>query len=392
MTLIRDYAFQDCSNLADVYCYADSVPKTANNWVFYNSPIASATLHVPAGSIDAYRTTSPWSGFGNIVALPIEINETTFPDENFRNWVLAQSYGQDGVLTEDEVAGVTTINVMAKRIQSLKGIEYFTELITLDCIGNQLTELDVTECTKLTELDCSWNQLPLLDVSKNTALKELNCQGNQLTELNLLKNIELEDLACNYNQLTSLDVSQNSALAILACIENQLTELDLSRNNLLKRLVCPYNQLTSINVSGCTALESFRCAGNKLAELDVSGCPALEDLICMSNQIKGEAMDALVESLPTVNRGHLSVINHTNEQNVMTKSQVAVAKAKGWYVQYNDSNNQWKNYEGSDAPTGITSPLRETEEGAIFDLQGRKLQGKPARGIYIKNGQRILIK
>ena len=52
MTLIRDYAFQDCSNLADVYCYADSVPKTANNWVFYNSPIASATLHVPAGSVD----------------------------------------------------------------------------------------------------------------------------------------------------------------------------------------------------------------------------------------------------------------------------------------------------------------------------------------------------
>ena len=371
LTKIDDYAFYNCSKLADVYCYADSVPKTANNWVFYDSPIASATLHVPAGSVDAYRTTSPWSGFGNIVALPIEINETTFPDENFRNWVLAQSYGQDEMLTDEEIVRIKEINVISKSIKSLKGIEFFTEL---------------------TNLDCSWNQLPLLDVSKNTALKELNCQGNQLTELNLLKNIELEDLACNYNQLTSLDVSQNSALAILACIENQLTELDLSRNNLLKRLVCPYNQLTSINVSGCTALESFRCAGNKLAELDVSGCPALEDLICMSNQIRGEAMDALVESLPTVNRGHLGVINHTDEQNVMTKSQVAVAKAKGWYVQYNNDRNQWKNYEGSDDPTGITSPLRETAEGAIFDLQGRKLQGKPAQGIYIENGQKILIK
>ena len=301
----------------------------------------------------------------------VEINETTFPNENFRNWVLNQDYGKDGVLTEEEIAGVTEINVMSKDFQSLKGIEYFAEL---------------------TNLDCSWNQLPSLDVSKNTALKELNCQGNQLKELNLLNNIALENLACNYNQLTSLDVSKNSALTILACIENQLTELNLSGNNMLKRLVCPYNQLTSINVSGCTALESFRCAGNKLAELDVSGCPVLNDLICMSNQIRGEAMDALVESLPTVNRGHLGVINHTNEQNVMTKSQVAAAKAKGWYVQYNDSNNQWKNYEGSDAPTGITSPLRETEEGAIFDLQGRKLQGKPSRGIYIGNGQKILIK
>ena len=124
--------------------------------------------------------------------------------------------------------------------------------------------------------------------------------------------------------------------------------MDVSKNAMLKRLSCNDNQLTSINISGHTALEVLQCKGNNLAGLDVSGCPALNELICMSNQIKGEAMDALVESLPTVNRGHLGVINHTNEQNVMTKSQVAVAKAKGWYVQYNDSNNQWKNYEGSD--------------------------------------------
>ena len=45
-----------------------------------------------------------------------------------------------------------------------------------------------------------------------------------------------------------------------------------------------------------------------------------------------------------------------------------------------------------DYGTGIASPLRETEEGAIFDLQGRKLQGKPTRGIYIGNGKKILIK
>lgn len=69
VTNIDEYAFNYCSGLANVYCYADSVPKTANNWVFNNSPIASATLHVPAASIEAYRTTSPWSDFGTIVAL-----------------------------------------------------------------------------------------------------------------------------------------------------------------------------------------------------------------------------------------------------------------------------------------------------------------------------------
>ena len=62
-------AFSGCSNLTDVYCYAENVP-IAWDGAFRNVPIASATLHVPAGSIEEYKTTSPWSGFGNIVALP----------------------------------------------------------------------------------------------------------------------------------------------------------------------------------------------------------------------------------------------------------------------------------------------------------------------------------
>jgi hypothetical protein len=285
----------------------------------------------------------------------VEINETTFPDEYFRNWVLAQSYGQDGVLTEEEIMYVTTINLMGKRIQNLKGIEHFTELTTLYCTGNQLTELDVSECTKLTDLECAWNQLTTLDVSKNTALVALSCSGNQLTALDVSQNIALETLGCGLNMLTSLDVSQNTMLTELYCQENQLTELDVTKNIMLKRLGCPDNQLTSINILGHTELESLRCARNNLTQLDVSGCPALNELICMSNQIKGEAMDALVESLPTVNRGHLGVINHIDEQNVMTKSQVAAAKAKGWYVYYNNDKNQWKNYEGSDEPVIFTA-------------------------------------
>ena len=68
ITSIGEAAFQNCSNLTDVYCCADNVPKTKSS-VFKNVPVASATLHVPAASIEAYRPTAPWSGFGTIVAL-----------------------------------------------------------------------------------------------------------------------------------------------------------------------------------------------------------------------------------------------------------------------------------------------------------------------------------
>ena len=40
-----------------------------NSKAFYDSPIASATLHVPKASIDSYKATKPWSGFGKIVGL-----------------------------------------------------------------------------------------------------------------------------------------------------------------------------------------------------------------------------------------------------------------------------------------------------------------------------------
>ena len=63
VTSIGDYAFNSCSNLENVYCYAEVVP-LAPVYVFYNSDIEKATLHVPASAIEAYKTTEPWSAFG----------------------------------------------------------------------------------------------------------------------------------------------------------------------------------------------------------------------------------------------------------------------------------------------------------------------------------------
>ena len=78
VTTIGSYAFRYCNSLTDVYCYAENVPETNTN-AFDNSPIAYATLHVPQGSVSAYKNTSPWSGFGGIVVIgeeaPIEAME-----------------------------------------------------------------------------------------------------------------------------------------------------------------------------------------------------------------------------------------------------------------------------------------------------------------------------
>jgi len=284
----------------------------------------------------------------------VEINETTFPDENFRQLLLTRWYGIDGVLTDEEIASVPAIEVNGKRIKSLEGIEYFTALTLLSCSVNELTELDVSKNTALTTLKCYSNQLTTLDVSKNTELTTLYCHYNQLTALDVSQNTALRFLDCSINQLTTLDVSQNTALRELHCGDNPLVALDVSRNTALYYLSCYNNQLQTLDVSQNTALTLLYCYDNQLTTLDLSQNTALNVLYCYQNQIKDGGMDALVASLPTISGGGLRVIYNENEGNVMTIDQVAAAKAKGWIPYYytgelSDWGTQiWNIYDGSE--------------------------------------------
>ena len=65
---IKAGAFENCPELADVYCFAEQVPK-ADISTFKDSYIDHSTLHVPAGSVSAYQQEEPWKDFESIVAI-----------------------------------------------------------------------------------------------------------------------------------------------------------------------------------------------------------------------------------------------------------------------------------------------------------------------------------
>ena len=236
----------------------------------------------------------------------VEINERNFPDENFRKYLeryFDGTYGGDSLLTDTELN--TRDKEMriyeAWEISDLTGIEYFPNLRVLDCQNNhlasldlsgnkelreiylnsnQMTSLNVSNCTKLTYLDCSNNQLTELDVSKNKKLKELYCDGNSLPALNVSKNTNLEWLACGDNRLTKLDVSRNKKLKQLSCSNNQLTILDLSRNADLDSLDFSGNRLTGIDLSYNPLISGLFCSDNPLTGLDISKNPDVSALFC----------------------------------------------------------------------------------------------------------------
>ena len=74
VTSIGSRAFRGCTGLTSVTCYAENVPSTGSN-AFDSSNVGNATLYVPTASIDAYKTTEPWSSFKVIEGIETGIKD-----------------------------------------------------------------------------------------------------------------------------------------------------------------------------------------------------------------------------------------------------------------------------------------------------------------------------
>ncbi|MCF6349657.1 MAG: T9SS type A sorting domain-containing protein [Flavobacteriaceae bacterium] len=190
---------------------------------------------------------------------------TAIPDANFEDALSDyDDIPNDGQVPTANINTLILLDVSAKNISDLTGIEDFTALMFLTCQDNQLTSLNVTQNTNLILLACSNNQLTSLDVIQNPNLRVLVCSNNQLTSLDVTQNVNLEWLIFDGNQLTSLDVTQNLILDLLACGNNLLTTLDLTQNVELLDLYCDNNLLTSLDVrnGNNTAITNFSTLGN----------------------------------------------------------------------------------------------------------------------------------
>ena len=188
----------------------------------------------------------------------VEINAENFPDDEFRNFLLlvdAELLNNDGKLDSDELK-VPSINVEgAGIIESLQGIEYFTELRELYCGMNNIHELDLSGNEKLISLDCWSNDISVLEVSACSELRYLDCQQNHIRNLDVSGLSNLEYLECSNNVMDALDISGCDNLRELYCTGNSLSELDVSECRQLISLDCRQNHImTSLNVNGCGEL------------------------------------------------------------------------------------------------------------------------------------------
>ncbi len=255
---------------------------------------------------------------------------------------------------------LTALPTLPSTIQTLyAGSNKFNGQLSITGKPN-LTTLDVSNNTMITILNCSGNALTSLSYYGCTALKNLNCSSNNLSSLPTLP-IGLTNLYCNNNKLTSLP-DLPDGLTVIDCSYNQLTSLpmlpsDISSLNVHGNLfttlgIWGRTKLKYLDCSSCSKLTTLDCANNALTSLNIANCPALSVLQINNNQLKGEAMGNIISSLPTrssSNPGTFRVLtaNYDGEGNVITTSQVELARNKYWYPL------QWKDGAWSNIPVAV---------------------------------------
>ena len=176
------------------------------------------------------------------------INETNFPDDNFRGFVSSSiDADKDGFLSAEE-ANQTSVILLPESlgtVGSLKGIEYFTELKTLQCDCDlAISSLDIGKNTKLQGLFIPGAPITFLDISNNTELRSINISGTNLYMLNL--------------------ASQRSSLEILNCENSKITYLDVTGCTNLETLNIKNCPIGCVNLEGTSVKQSTFTYGNNI--------------------------------------------------------------------------------------------------------------------------------
>lgn len=244
----------------------------------------------------------------------------TFSDLNFKNELLASTANvgpvyfiasdvngdnmavdanNNGQIEVVEAQAVYKLQVQNRNISNLSGIEYFTNLIDLNCADNQLTSLDVSDLTNLQVFRCDRNDISTLNIEGVNDLTFFAYGGNNLPNVNLNPLTNISFLSCDNNNITNLDVSSLTSLYFLICSDNNLKSLNIASQFNLSSLFCDYNQLTDLDLSQMN-MSSLRCNNNPLVNLNMktgdlfsnnlvtssnmnfSNCPTLTN-ICVDN-------------------------------------------------------------------------------------------------------------
>ena len=181
----------------------------------------------------------------------------------------------DGEIDQAEALLVTYLSVNYASINSLSGVEYFSNLVNLNCYNNNLTNLNVSSLSHLEGLNCDSNQLTSLNISNLNELQYLSCNFNQLTNINFENHPSLTNVWCGNNLFTDLNIC-GSAVSFFWCNDNPYLQHLSLKNGVVTHLntsklvltpPCGY-PLPAFNLINLPVLNSLCYDEGELAEIN----------------------------------------------------------------------------------------------------------------------------
>lgn len=107
VTRIGYYAFYNCNMLSEMTCLADNVP-TLEPKVFTGTHCATGTLYVPESAVEAYKAADQWNGWGNIVGINVDDDNTT-DIVDFSTDADVKVYNANGMRTDKMQHGINIV-------------------------------------------------------------------------------------------------------------------------------------------------------------------------------------------------------------------------------------------------------------------------------------------
>ena len=356
LTIKDSFVTAICSKSKSGDCYALydfkrlTVSNSTVNLQGYSQAIKNLTsltlaagmfIELPSGGYFSSGSKTVVTSSGNITNVVtfntgIAIDASTFPDANFRNWVLSQSYGNDGALTKSEIKSIKEINVENLSISFLRGIEHFTALQSLHCQNNRLTTIDLSQNKTLEKVYCEGNKIrgtgadDLISHLPQTERGYLYFYRNEAKDGNMLTPEQVNEATqrgwtvlkldeslqpsfyageypitaidetnfpdknfrswvsayCDRDRDGELSSTEIEAVTDILVPEKHIASLKgIECFAAMTELYCNDNELTTLDLRKNSALTKIRCYGNQLTSLNVSGCTALRDLNCSENQL-----------------------------------------------------------------------------------------------------------
>ena len=429
VTSIGDHAFMECKNLSSVTFANESVLKTIESEAFNGCErLQSITIPASVETIGSgafnYCTGLTSVTFADGSALK-SIDGEAFASTNLSSVSIPASVTSIGQSAFSSCINLATITVETgnKVYKSPEGsnaiIETTSKKLIVGCKGTTIPN-DVEIIGDDAFNDCSGLQSITIPASVKTISGGAFNYCSSLTSITIPENVtsigEYAFYKCT--GLTSITLNSNPVIGSEALPDNATVTMNLTANEGAtgEYWTTFYNENYSFTPDASTKVYKGAVSGSRVNLTEVADIPANKAAILKStaspitltlttspstkiddfygNELKASSTDTDASSLTYAYCLSKNASNQVGFYKFSGNGVDEIIPANHAYLLISGTNGARSFYDIDYDTTAIegAAPAMTEETGDVYDLSGRRVVGQPQKGIYVRNGQKFIVK